>query len=106
MRTILIPVAALTFALAACSPAERQDAGADARAAAEKVKDAAHDVASDPDVKAVGADMKEAAGDAVGVVKDAAGDIKQGADKAGAEIKQESAEAGHEADKAADDARH
>src|SRR5690606_961167 len=105
MRSILIPAAALALMLAACSPAEREEAGANARSAAEKVKDSAQDLANDPDVKAVGGDVKEAAGEAVGVVKDAAGDIKEGVDKAGAEIKQETGEAKADADQAANDAK-
>jgi hypothetical protein len=77
MRYALIALAASALTLGACSQAERADAKAAADKVATETKEAAADVkdmASSPEVKAAGADIKDAAKDAGAAVKDAAGD--------------------------------
>jgi hypothetical protein len=83
MRHVLIAsLAAAGLMITACSPAERADTKADLDAAGDKIaaetKEAAADVkgmASSPEAKEAGAEIKQAAKDVGAMAKDAAGDV-------------------------------
>ena len=81
-----LALVALAVSLAACSPAEQNKAENQAKAAAAEVKDAAHKVANDPDVKAAASGAKEAA-------KTAGTELKEAAKEAGSKIKEAGADA-------------
>ena len=92
-HALILSLAAAALLAVACSPAEQTNA----KEAASKIGEATADVATSPELKAVGSDIKENAKEAGAVAKDAlaeAGtDLKQGAKKAGTEIDQAVAEA-------------
>lgn len=97
---LVLAVSALT--LGACSKADQAQTQADVQAAADKTAAGAKDVAQSPEMKAVGADVKNAAEDAGAAAKDAAGDAKVAVVKAGAELKQGAADAKADLDKHTD----
>ena len=84
MRQIIIATFA-ALALAGCSQTERQDAGNDVEAAADTIGDKTREVVTSPQMKEVGAEIKEAAGDVVKVAKGAASGAKDAAGKVAAE---------------------
>lgn len=82
MRNVLIAsLFAVGLTATACSPAEQADTKADVQSAADKVKAETKeagadikDMATSPEVKAAGSDIKQAAKDAGALAKNAAGD--------------------------------
>lgn len=98
IRTMMI-ASATALALAGCTEAERRDAGNDVEAAAEKVASETRQAVNSPEVKEVGSEIKEAAGDAGQVIKEAARGAAEGAREGAANVEQESKDA-------ADDARN
>jgi hypothetical protein len=96
IRTLMIASAA-ALALAACSEAERRDAGNDVEAAADKVVAETKEAVSSPEVKEVGSEIKEAAGDAGQVIKEAAKGAADGAREGAAKVEAESKDAAHDA---------
>ena len=94
--TRLFATAALALALTACSEAERRDAGNDVEAAADKVAAEAKDAANSPELKEVGSEIKEAAGDAGKVIKETAKGAAEGAREGAAKVEAESKDPAHE----------
>jgi len=94
MRQIIIATFA-ALALAGCSQAERQNAGADVEAAADTIGDKTRQVVASPQMKEVGAEIKEAAGDVAKVAKGAASGARDAAGKVAAENEAEAAHDGH-----------
>jgi len=92
IRTLMIASAA-ALALAACSNAERQDAVADVDAAADKVAAEAKDAVNSPELKEVGAEIKDAAGDAGQVLKETAKGAVDGAREGAAKVEAEAKDA-------------
>lgn len=106
MKTLITAgIAGLALALAACTEAERQDAGNDAEAAAEKVGTELKEAVSSPEVKEFGSEVKEAAGDAGQVIKDAARGAAEGAREGAAKVEGEVKDEAHDAHAAGDAAR-
>ena len=95
-RPIIVACVAVAFALTACSRAERQDAAADVEAAADKVAAETRDAVSSPELKEVGSEIKEAAGDAGQVIKDTAQGAAEGAREGAAKVEAETEEAADE----------
>jgi hypothetical protein len=95
----IMMAASLGFALAlgACTEAERRDAGNDVEAAAGKVATETREAVNSPELKEVGSEIKEAAGDAGQVLKDAAQGAAEGAREGAAKVEQESDEAAADA---------
>lgn len=91
----LLASAALALALTACSEAERRDAGNDVEAAADKVVAETKDAVSSPELKEVGSEIKEAAGDAGQVIKEAAKGAAEGAREGAAKVEAEGKDAAH-----------
>lgn len=92
MRTIALALAAVgAFSLAACDAADRAELKEGAKAAGAEVKEAAHDIANDPDVKEAGAAIKEVGADAADAVKDTAANAQADLADAAAEDKAEAA---------------
>ena len=98
-RTIVVACAAAAFALTGCSKAERQDTAADVNAAADKVAAEAKEAVNSPELKEVGSEIKEAAGDAGKVIKETAKGAAEGAKAGAAKVEAESKDA-------MDDAKH
>jgi hypothetical protein len=93
MRTLLIvTLAAAGLALGACSKEDRADVGEGAAAVGSEVKEAAKEIAADPDVKDAGAAIGNAGAEAADAVKDAAADVQDGVADASAEAKREAEE--------------
>lgn len=69
----------LALAVGACSKAEQQDTAGDVQAAADRVGQEAKDAANSPEVKKAGAELKDAAGDAIDVTKSALKGAAEGA---------------------------
>lgn len=84
MRYALVALAIATLSVAACSKSEQSDAGENAKAAAAKIGEATKEVATSPEMKAVGNDIKQGAAEAGAVAKDAfataGAELKEGAD--------------------------
>lgn len=78
-RFMLSTALGLALAVAACTKAERQDTANDVQAAADRIGDEAKDAANSPEVKKAGAELKDAAGDAVDVTKSALKGAAEGA---------------------------
>jgi hypothetical protein len=95
MRTVMIAAAA-ALALAACTKAERQDTAQDVQSAADKVAAEAKDAANSPEVKEVGSEIKDAAGDAGKVIKETAKGAVEGAREGAARVEAESKDATHD----------
>lgn len=92
-KLAIITVAIAGLTLAACSREDRAEIGEGAKAAGSEVKEAATDIANDPDVKEAGAAIGEAGKEAAGAVKEAAGEVQEGVADASAEARQEAEEA-------------
>jgi hypothetical protein len=97
MIRMLMIASTAAFALAACSEAERRDAGNDVEAAADKVAAETKEAVTSPEVKEVGSEIKEAAGDAGQVIKEAAKGAADGAREGAAKVEAESKDAAHDA---------
>ncbi|MDP3871002.1 hypothetical protein [Phenylobacterium sp.] len=110
MRYALVVLAVATLSVAACSRSEQSDAGENAKAAAAKIGEATKEVATSPEMKAVGNDIKQGAAEAGAVAKDAfataGAELKEGADKAGDKASQAAATADAKIDAAAADAKN
>lgn len=89
--------AGLAFALAACTEAERQDTGNDLEAAAQRVESEVADAVDSPELREVGAEIKDAAGDAGQVLKDTAQGAVEGAREGAAKVEREAGDATDEA---------
>ena len=97
MKTFALAAAlGLGLAAAACTEAERRDTGNDVEAAAEKVGAEVKDAVDSPEVKEVGAEIKEAAGDAGQVLKDAAKGAAEGAREGAAKVEAEGKDAAND----------
>lgn len=96
-KSIMVAAASLALALSACSKAEQQDTAGDVKAAAQDVGDKAKEAANSPEVKEIGAELKEAAGDAGKVIKETAKGAAQGAREGAAKVEAESKNTAHEA---------
>lgn len=92
-NSAVVAVAAAIFALAGCSEAERRDTGNDLEAAADKVGDEVQDAVDSPEVREVGSEIKEAAGDAGQVIKETARGAVEGAREGAAKVENEAGEA-------------
>lgn len=92
-KLALISVAVAALAVTACSKEDRSEIGEGAKAAGGEIKEAASDIANDPDVKEAGAAIGDAGKEAAGAVKDAAGEVQEGVADASADAKREADEA-------------
>ena len=93
MRTIaIVTLAVAGLALGACSKEDRTQVGEGAGAVGGEVKEAAHEIAADPDVKEAGAAIGNAGAVAADAVKDTAGQVQEGVADASADAKREAAE--------------
>jgi hypothetical protein len=93
MRKILIvSLAAAGLALGACSREDRTQVGEGAAAVGGEVKEAAHEIAANPDVKEAGAAIGNAGAEAADAVKDTAGDVQDGVADASADARREAEE--------------
>ena len=79
MKLIMAAIMGVTIALAGCTKADQAKTDADIKAAADTVADKAKEAAGSPEVKQVGSEIKEAAGDVGTVVKETAKGAVQGA---------------------------
>ena len=95
--TRLFAAAALAFALTACTEAERRDTGNDVEAAADKVATETKQAVNSPEVKEMGSEIKEAAGDAGQVIKEAAKGAAEGAREGAAKVEAEGQDATQDA---------
>ena len=96
-RTMMVAALGLALAVGACTEAERRDTGNDVEAAADRVAAETREAVNSPEVKEVGAEIKEAAGDAGQVIKDAAKGAAEGAREGVAKVEKEGDEAAHDA---------
>ncbi|HRD28490.1 MAG TPA: cell surface protein [Caulobacter sp.] len=93
MRThVIVAIAAVGLALGACSKQDRQEVGEGAAAVGGEVKEAAGEIAHDPDVKEAGAAIGAAGAEAADAVKDTAGEIQEGVADASADARREAEE--------------
>lgn len=93
MRSLaLVALAAVGLTLAACDSQDRAELKEGAQAAGAEVKEAASDIANDPDVKEAGAAIKEAGAEAADAVKDTAANAQEDLSKSSAEDKAEAAQ--------------
>ena len=108
-HALVISAAIAALSLAACSKSEQAQTGEHAKAAAQKIGEATKDVATSPEMKELGTDVKEGAKAAGAVAKDAlstaGAELKEGAAKAGDKAKDAAATADAKIDKAAADAK-
>lgn len=106
-HALVVSLAVAALSVAACS--KQPDAGENAKAAAAKIGEATKEVATSPEMKAVGNDIKEGAADAGAAAKEAlstaGAELKQGAEKAGDKTSEAAAAADAKIDKAAADAK-
>jgi hypothetical protein len=99
MRVILNAAGlGVCLAILGCSQPTQDKTSADLKAAAGQVGDAAKEVAATPEVKAVGADIKQGA-------SEAGEKLKEGAEKAGDQIKEGAQKAGDKTEAALNDAQ-
>lgn len=105
-KLIAVSIAGLAIALTACSREERVDAGNDVEAAADKIANEAQDAVQSPELKEVGSEIKEAAGDAGQVIKDTAKGAAEGAREGAAKVEAEATDETRDADAAVHDGKH
>lgn len=91
-KLIIVTIAAAGLALGACSKEDRTEVGEGAAAVGGEVKEAAGEIADNPDVKEAGAAIGEAGAEAADAVKDAAGQVQDGVADASADAKREAEE--------------
>lgn len=107
MRTLLIAsAAALALSTAACTEAQREDVGEEAKQATDAAGSELKEAVEKVDIEAAADKTKEVASEVGSAVKDAAGDVKEGVDRAGNETAEEAGDARTAADNAASDARN
>lgn len=92
-KLIAVSAVGVALALAACSEGERVDAGNDVEAAADKIASEAKDAVDSPELKEVGSEIKDAAGDAGRVIKDTAKGAAEGAREGAAKVEAEADDA-------------
>jgi hypothetical protein len=99
MRSFILVAAAVAgLSLAACTKSDEADIKQGAKSAGAEIKDAAHDIANDPDVKEAGAAVKNAGAKAADAVKDTAAEAQESLadsaarDKSEAEAKKDAGE--------------
>lgn len=85
-KVLIVAVAALGLMATACTKATQEKTSEDTKAVAQKTGDAIKEVASSPEMKSVGADIKTAAHETADAAKVAGKDIA-------ADVKKETAEA-------------
>ncbi|MCR5873466.1 hypothetical protein LRS10_04250 [Phenylobacterium sp. J426] len=105
-KLIAVTASGLLVALAACSERERVDTGNDVEAAAGKIAAEAREAVNSPELKEVGSEIKEAAGDAGQVIKDTAKGAARGAREGAAKVEAETRDEAGDANRAAHDATH
>jgi uncharacterized protein YjbJ (UPF0337 family) len=95
MRKLIIiaAIAAAGLSVAACSRDDRTDIKEGAAATGAEIKDAAGDIADNPEVKEAGAAVANAGEEAAGALKDAAADVQEGVADASDEAQREADEA-------------
>lgn len=95
MRKLIIvaAIAAAGLSVAACSREDRTDIKEGAVATGAEIKDAAGDIAENPEVKEAGAAIGNAGEEAAGAVKEAAADVQEGVADASDEAQREADEA-------------
>ncbi len=86
-------VAAAGLSVAACSKADRTDIKEGAEAAGAEVKEAAGDIAANPEVKEAGAAVANAGAEAADAVKDGAAEVQEGVADASDDARREADEA-------------
>jgi len=91
-KLVIVTLAAAGLALGACSKEDRADVGEGAAAVGGEVKEAAREIAADPDVKEAGAAIGNAGAEAADAVKDTAADVQEGVADASADAKREAGE--------------
>lgn len=91
-KLVIVTLAAAGLALGACSKEDRADVGEGAAAVGGEVKEAAREIAADPDVKEAGAAIGNAGAEAADAVKDTAADVQDGVADASADAKREAEE--------------
>ncbi len=91
-KLIIVSIAALGLALGACSKEDRTQVGEGAAAVGGEMKEAAQEIAANPDVKEAGAAIGDAGAVAADAVKDTAGEVQQGVADASADAKREADE--------------
>ena len=79
LKIALAPLVGLTIALAGCDRRDTADAGNDVEAAADRVAAETRDALNSPEMKEVGSELKEAAGDVGTVLKETARGAVDGA---------------------------
>ena len=104
-KLIAVSVAGLAIALTACTREERVDAGEDVEAAADKIAAEAKDAVDSPELKEVGSEIKDAAGDAGQVIKDTARGAAEGAREGAAKVEAETRDEAGDARRATEDAQ-
>ncbi len=93
MRSIVIvTLAAAGLTLGACSKEDRADVGQGAAAVGGEVKEAAKEIAANPEVKEAGAAIGNVGAEAADAVKDTAVDVHDGVADASADAKREAEE--------------
>jgi hypothetical protein len=96
-RIAIIALAGLALAAAGCTKQDQRETSADARQAGARIKDDVRDAANSPEVKQLGHQIKEAAGDVAQVTKEAAKGAAKGAREGAAKVESESHDTGDEA---------
>ena len=91
--TAVAIVAAAGLSVAACSKSDRTDIKEGAEAAGGEIKEAAGDIADNPEVKEAGAAVANAGAEAADAVKDGAAEVQEGVSDASADAKREADEA-------------
>lgn len=91
-KLVIVTLAAAGLVLGACSKEDRADVGEGAAAVGGEVKEAAREIAADPDVKEAGAAIGNAGAEAADAVKDTAADVQDGVADASADAKREAEE--------------
>lgn len=93
MRILSIAAAAaLGLSAVACTEAQREDAGAEAKQAVDAAGSELEQAVENVDLEQAAEKTKDVASDVGGAVKDAAGDFRDGAERAGEGAKEEAAE--------------
>ncbi len=96
-KVLIIAIASLGLMASACTKATQEKTSQDVKAAGAKTGEAIKDVAASPEMKSVGADLKDAAhetADAAKVAtKDVAADLKKTAQDTKQKVKEDAAEA-------------
>ena len=92
-KLIIVAVATLGLMASACTKATQDKASEDTKAAAARTGDAIKDVATSPEMKSVGTDIKTAAHETAVAAKDVAGEAKTAGKDIASDVKKDTAEA-------------